>query len=172
MVKRIDPNSSCFIAAVGTKRHHQTFTPHQKVPQPKKSLTSIRYFKWRELVILWAFFFGFQMSFCFFSGVRPLLMLLEKWCQKTAFLTISFPTGFFQAPVLIFTGYQNKKGNTKVVFTGRLQGGVCSLYSIGESVQCIHSLLYVLDNVTNNTSPRTAACRPIAYVAYLLITLA
>ena len=99
-------------------------------------------------------------------------MLLEKCCQKTAFLTINFPTGFFQAPVLIFTGYQNKKGNKKVVFTGRLQGGVCSLYSIGESVQCIHSLLYVLDNVTNNTSPRTAACRPIAYVAYLLTTLA
>ena len=65
-----------------------------------------------------------------------------------------------------------QKGNEKVVFTGRLQGGVCSLYSIGESVQCIHSLLYVLDNVTNNTSPRTAACRPIAYVAYLLTTLA
>ena len=77
-----------------------------------------------------------------------------------------------QQPVLIFTGYQNKKGNKKVVFTGRLQGGVCSLYSIGESVQCIHSLLYVLDNVTNNTSPRTAACRSIAYVAYLLTTLA
>ena len=105
--------------------------------------------------------------------LRPLLMLLEKWCQKTAFLTINFPTGFFQAPVLIFTGYQNKKGNKKVVFTGRLlQGGVCSLYSIGETVQCIHSLLHVLDNVTNNTSPRTAACRPIAYVAYLLTTLA
>ena len=77
-------------------------------------------------------------------------MLLEKSYQKTAFLIINFPTGFFQAPVLIFTAYQNKKGNKKVVFTGRLQGGVCSLYSFGESVQCIHSLLYALDNVTNN----------------------
>ena len=68
---------------------------------------------------------------------------------------------------------KTKKEIKKVVFTGRLlQGGVCSLYSIGETVQCIHSLLYVLDNVTNNTSPRTAACRPIAYVAYLLTTLA
>ena len=95
-------------------------------------------------------------------------MLLEKWYQKTAFLIINFPTEFFQAPVLIFTAYQNKKCNKKVVFTGRLQGGVCSLYSIGESLQCIHSLLYVLDNVTNNTSPRTAAYRPIAYLVHLL----
>ena len=71
-------------------------------------------------------------------SIRPLLMLLEKLYQKTAFPTINFPTGFFQAPVLIFTAYQNKKGNKKVVFTGRLQGGVCSLYSIEESVQCIH----------------------------------
>ena len=55
-----------------------------------------------------------------------------------------------EKPTVIFTAYQNKKGNKKVVFTGRLQGGACSLYSIGESVQCIHSLLYVLDNVTNN----------------------
>ena len=93
------------------------------------------------------------------TTVRPLLMLLEKLYQKTAFLI--FPTGFFQAPVLIFTAYQNKKGNKKVVFTGRLQGGVCSLYSIGESVQCIHSLLYVLDNLTNNTSPRTADIGPL-----------
>ena len=67
-------------------------------------------------------------------------MLLEKGYQKTAFLMINFSTGFFQAPVLIFTAYQNKKGNEKVVFIGRLQGGVCSLYSIGESVQCILSL--------------------------------
>ena len=65
---------------------------------------------------------------------RPLLMLLEKY-QKTAFLIINFPTGFFQALVLILTAYQNKKGNKKVVFTGRLQGDVFSLYSIGESVQ-------------------------------------
>ena len=59
------------------------------------------------------------------------------------------------------------KGNKKVVFTGRLQGGVCSLYSIGDSQSVV-----CLDNVTNNTSPRTAACRPKAYVAYLLTTLA
>ena len=99
-------------------------------------------------------------------------MLLERLYQKTAFLIIIFPTGFFQAPDLIFTAYKNNKGNKKVVFTGRLQGGVCPLYSIGESVQCIHSLLYVLDNVTNNTSPRTAAYRPIAYLVHLLTTLA
>ena len=99
-------------------------------------------------------------------------MLLEKLYQKTTFLIIDFPTGFFQAPVLIFTAYQNKKGNQKVVFTGRLQGGVCSFYSIGESVQCIHSLVYVLDNVTNNTSPRIAAYRPVTYLVHLLTTLA
>ena len=73
-------------------------------------------------------------------------MILEN-----GFSDNQFSNRVFQAPVLIFTAYQNKKGNKKVVFTGRLQGGVCSLYSIGESVQCIHSLLYVLDNVTNNT---------------------
>ena len=46
----------------------------------------------------------------------------------------------------------------------RILEGVCTLYSIGESVQCIHSLLYVLlDNVVaNNTSRRTASCRLIA----------
>ena len=41
---------------------------------------------------------------------------------------------------------------------------------MGKSVQCVHSLLHVLDNVvTNNTSQRTAACRLIAYnlCAYL-----
>ena len=36
----------------------------------------------------------------------------------------------------------------------------------------IHSLLYVSDNVTNNTSPRTAAYRLIAYLVHLLTTLA
>ena len=93
-------------------------------------------------------------------------MLSENGCSDNQFLT-----GFFQAPVPIFTAYQNKKGNKKVVFTGRLQGGVCSLYSIGGYVQCIHSLLYVLDNVTNNTSPKTAAYRPIAYLVHLRTTL-
>ena len=32
----------------------------------------------------------------------------------------------------------------------QLRGGVCTLNSIGESVQCVHSLLYVLDNVVTN----------------------
>ena len=77
--------------------------------------------------------------------------------QTTDFLIINFQTGFFQAPVLILQPIKIKKSNKKVVSTGRLLGGVCTLYSIGESVQCIHSLLYVLDNVVNNTSRRTAA---------------
>ena len=91
-------------------------------------------------------------------------MLLKKLYQKTAFfLILNFPTGVFQAPVLILQLINTKKGSQKVVFTGRLLGGVCTLYSIGESVQCIHSLPYVSDNdVTNNTSRRTAACRFIA----------
>ena len=61
-----------------------------------------------------------------------------------------FQQDFSKHPFLSSQLIKIKKGNKKVVFTGRLQGGVCSLYSIGESVQCIHSLLYVLDNVTNN----------------------
>ena len=95
-------------------------------------------------------------------------MLLKNIYQKTAFLIINFPTGFFQALVLILQLVEIKKGNKKVIFTGRLLGGACTLYSIGESVQCIHSLLYVLDDVvTNNTfslnTPRrTAACNLIA----------
>ena len=83
-------------------------------------------------------------------------MLSENGCSDNQFLT-----GFFQAPVPIFTAYQNKKGNKKVVFTGRLQGGVCSLYSIGGYVQCIHSLLYVLDNVTNTRRQRLRHIGPL-----------
>ena len=53
-------------------------------------------------------------------------------------------------------------------------GIICTLYSTGESVQCIHSLLYVLDNnaVTHNTSRRTAAGRLIALLVHLLTTVA
>ena len=72
--------------------------------------------------------------------IRPLLMQLKYIYQKTAFLMINFPTGFFQALVLILQLVKIKKGNKKVIFTGRLLGGACTLYSIGESVQCIHSL--------------------------------
>ena len=97
---------------------------------------------------------------------------VRKMMSENGFFDNQFSNRIFPSTRSYFTGYQNKKGNKKVVFTGRLQGGVCSLSSIGESVQCIHSLLYVLDNVNSNTSPRTAACRPIAYVAYLLTTLA
>ena len=47
--------------------------------------------------------------------------------------------------------------------------GVCTLYTIGESVQCIHSLLYILDDaVTINTSRRTAAGRLVAFLVHLL----
>ena len=67
-------------------------------------------------------------------------MQLKYIYQKTAFLMINFPTGFFQALVLILQLVKIKKGNKKVIFTGRLLGGACTLYSIGESVQCIHSL--------------------------------
>ena len=47
--------------------------------------------------------------------------------------------------------------------------GVCTLYSTGESVQCIHRPLYVLDNnaATHNASQRTAAGRLIALCTYL-----
>ena len=51
--------------------------------------------------------------------------------------------------------------------------GVCTLYSIGDSVQCIYRLLYVLDNTaTHNTSRRTAAGRLIALLVHLLATVA
>ena len=119
-------------------------------------------------MFFWVFQFAKNTNFL----LKATSYAVRKMISKTAFLIINFPTGFFQAPGLIFTAYQNKKGTNKVVFTGRLQGDVCSLYSIGDSVQCIHSLLYVLDNVTNNTSPRTAVYRPIAYLVHLLTTLA
>ena len=68
-------------------------------------------------------------------------MLLKEMMQyhKTSFLIINFPAGFFQAPFLILQLIKIKKGNKKAAFIGRLLGGVCTLYSIGESVQCIHS---------------------------------
>ena len=53
--------------------------------------------------------------------------------------------------------------------------GVCTFYSIGECVHCIHSLLYryVLANaVTHNTSRRAAAGRLIALLVDLLRTVA
>ena len=65
-------------------------------------------------------------------------MLLKKGYQKIAFLMINFPTGFFQAPVLILQLIEIK-GQQKSSFTGRLLGGVCTSYSIEESVQCIHT---------------------------------
>ena len=82
----------------------------------------------------------------FQSRVRPLLMLLEKWYQKTAFLIINFPTGFFQSHVLIFTAYQNKKKAIKSSFhrpvTRRrllvvLYWRVCSMYT--QSTVCFMS---------------------------------
>ena len=83
-----------------------------------------------------------------------------------AFLIINFPTAFFQAPDLMLQLIimEIKKSSKKVVFTGRLLGGVCTLYSIAESIQYIHnSLLCVFDNaVTNNTPRRAAAYRLIA----------
>ena len=63
---------------------------------------------------------------------------------------------------------------TVVWSTNVFKAGVCTLlYSTGESVQCIHSLLYVLDNaVTHNTSRRTAAGSLIALLVHLLTTVA
>ena len=62
---------------------------------------------------------------------------------------------------------------TVVCSTNVFKAGVCTLYSTGESVQCIHSLLYVLDNaVTHNTSRRTAASRFVALLVHLLTTVA
>ena len=52
-------------------------------------------------------------------------------------------------------------------------GQLYSLYSTGESIQCIHSLLYALNNaVTHNTSRRTAIGRLIALLVHLLTTVA
>ena len=46
-----------------------------------------------------------------------MLCAVKKMISENGFLIISFPTAFFQAPVLIFQ-LMKKKGNKKVVFTG------------------------------------------------------
>ena len=49
------------------------------------------------------FIFPVQLTTSRIGNLRPLLTLLKKWYQKTAFLIINFPTGFSQAPVLILS---------------------------------------------------------------------
>ena len=70
---------------------------------------------------------------------------VKKIISENGFSHNQFSNRSFPSNRSYLTAYQNKKGNKKVVFTGRLLGGVCTLYSIGESVQCTHSLLYVFD---------------------------
>ena len=89
---------------------------------------------------------------------------VKKMISENGFSVNQSSKRIFASTRSYLPAYQNKKGNKKVVFH-QLLGGVCMLYSIGESrlMYSLHNLLYVLDDVvTNNTSRRTAACRLIA----------
>ena len=62
--------------------------------------------------------------------------------------------------------------NKRIQNRGKSASARCTIL-LESSVQCIHSLLYVLDNaVTHNTSRRPAAGRLIALLVHLLTAMA